>query len=139
MRDRELAETTRRTVETPDYEIETCVAYNYAAGPGEYQVRLNPDAQALPAPCRPYLTPAKARELAADLLAQADEADQRNGTPARPASAVEVMVDWAGRTFGQLSPAERAAVTRQAAGQLQAELTAAAPAIAKALDEAEEG
>ena len=42
-------------------------------------------------------------------------------------------VDWAGRTFGQLTPAERAQVTRQAASQLQAELQQNAPAIARVL------
>jgi len=96
MRDSELQESTRRTVETPDYEIETCVAYNYAAGPGEYQVRLNPDVQALPAPVRPYLTSVQARALAGDLLTQADEADARNGNaaaPQRAAAAVESFLD----------------------------------------------
>jgi hypothetical protein len=43
----------------------------------------------------------------------------------------------AGKTFGELSPADKAAASRQAAGQLQAELERAAPAIAEILkDEA---
>jgi len=43
----------------------------------------------------------------------------------------------AGLTFGELSPAQRAAATRRATAQLQAELTANADAIGAAMDAAE--
>jgi hypothetical protein len=46
-------------------------------------------------------------------------------------------VDWAGRTFGQLTPTERHQVTREAAATLSAELTAMAPAIAADMAEAD--
>jgi hypothetical protein len=45
----------------------------------------------------------------------------------------------AGKTFGELSPAERALETRQAARQLQAELERAAPAIAEIMNTTKEG
>lgn len=41
----------------------------------------------------------------------------------------------AGKTFGELTAAQRAAAVGRAAGQLQAELTAAAPAIAAVLEQ----
>jgi hypothetical protein len=42
-----------------------------------------------------------------------------------------------GRTLGEMTPEERRAVTRRAAAALQDELQRAAPAIARALDEAD--
>jgi hypothetical protein len=42
-----------------------------------------------------------------------------------------------GKTFGQLTPEEKRKASRQAGHRLQAELTASAPAIARALDEAD--
>lgn len=42
----------------------------------------------------------------------------------------------AGKTFGELTPAQQKAATRRAAGQLQDELQAAAPAISQIMDEA---
>lgn len=44
-------------------------------------------------------------------------------------------VDWAGRTFGQLSPDEKRRAAKAAGRQLSDELTAAAPAISKILAE----
>lgn len=41
----------------------------------------------------------------------------------------------AGKKFGELTAAQRAAATGRAAGQMQAELTAAAPAIAAVLEQ----
>jgi hypothetical protein len=46
----------------------------------------------------------------------------------------DTPVDWAGRTFGQLTEDEKRRVTRAAASQLAAELQAAAPAITEVLD-----
>jgi hypothetical protein len=206
--------TTTRRVTAGDYDVTTHVQYSLVEG--EYMVRLNPDAERLPTPPCPDLTAARARELARNLNAGADDADRRNGTvpercdvhggrslaacdhPAVPAAVAEAVrqfldeqlgrddmtlaeiaaeavaiatgastfepvedeptsyeparlqagprpdplvlaareaqalnepvevVEWAGRTFGQLTPAERARVTSQAAGQLQAELQASA-------------
>jgi hypothetical protein len=46
-----------------------------------------------------------------------------------------MTVNWAGRTFGQLTPAEKREVTRDAAERLAAELTAAAEQISAVLDQ----
>jgi hypothetical protein len=48
----------------------------------------------------------------------------------------EETVDWAGRTFGQLTSDERRRVTRAAAARMQDELTAAASAIGRIMDQA---
>ena len=42
-----------------------------------------------------------------------------------------------GKTLGEMSPAERAAVIKRAADRLQAELQASAPAIGRILDDAD--
>jgi len=124
MRDPE--ETTSRRVRTGHRTIETHVEYNLVDG--EYEVRLNPDADLLPSPPSPFMTTAQAEQLAADLTAQVAEARRRNGVPDAP-------VNWAGRTFGQLTADEKRRVTREAADRLQAELEDAAPAIARVLEE----
>jgi len=80
MRDPE--ETTSRTVRTGHRTIETHVEYNLVDG--EYEVRLNPDADLLPSPPSPFMTTAQAEQLAADLTAQVAEARRRNGTEATP-------------------------------------------------------
>src|SRR5213595_1746844 len=126
MRDPE--DTTRRTIDMPEHEITTHVEYNLVAG--EYQVVLNPDADMLPSRVKLYLPAEVNRALARDLAEQQAEADRRNDAEA-PA------VEWAGRTFGQLTDEEKRRVRTRAGAQLQAELTAAAPAIAKVLDDAD--
>lgn len=74
---------------------------------GGHAVRLNPDADKLPGSVT-TLTARQARLLARDLLFQADEADRRDGGGDNP-------VEWAGRTFGQLTADEKVRATRQAA------------------------
>jgi hypothetical protein len=127
-----------RTIEARYAQVSTGVDVNLIEGC--HDVMLNHDAGALPGKLT-TLSARQARQLAAALLEQANEADRRNGRPRQAYSicygpdepAQDEPVDWAGRTFGQLSPDERARATRKAAGQLQAELTAAAPAIAQVL------
>jgi hypothetical protein len=157
-------DTTRRLIEMPEHEITTHVEYSLIEG--RYVVVLNPDADYLPSRVKLYLPRETSQALVRDLTAQQAEADRRNHAedPERPcpgphAEAVPGQVwcgsepggplpashladraepvEWAGRTFGQLTADEKARATRQAAGQLQDELQAAAPAIAKVLAEAE--
>ena len=72
-----------KPVKTADDEtVETAVEYSLVDG--TYGVRLDPDVELLGTKPRPRLTAAAARQLAADLAAQADEADRRNG--AEPAA-----------------------------------------------------
>ncbi len=82
------------------------------------------------------------REIAAEIVGIATGASAFEPAEDEPAGyeparlqAEPEPVEWAGRTFGQLTDDEKARVTRQAAGQLQAELQAAAPAIAQVLDD----
>jgi hypothetical protein len=120
-----IEDATRRTITMPEHEITTHVEYSLIEG--KYVVVLNPDADMLPSRVKLYLPRETSQALARDLAEQQAEADRRN----------EPEVEWAGRTFGQLTADEKARVTRQAAGQLQTELQAAAPAIAQVLDEAD--
>jgi hypothetical protein len=69
--------TTTRRVTAGDYDVTTHVQYSLVEG--EHMVRLNPDAERLPTPPCPDLTAARARELARNLNAGADDADRRNG------------------------------------------------------------
>jgi hypothetical protein len=62
------------------------------------------------------------------------EAEAADAEPLEPADA-EAFVWPAGKTFGELSPAERRAAGRQAAARLERELVANADAIAEVLGE----
>jgi len=71
-----------KPVKTTDGEtVETAVEYSLVDG--TYGVRLDPDAELMGSKPRPRLTAQVARQLAVDLLDQADEADKRNGVRVR--------------------------------------------------------
>jgi hypothetical protein len=79
--------------------------------------------------------------LTGDALALAVMDDDGFGcaiTSAPEPPALEIIWHWpAGKTFGELSPADRAIASRQAARQLQAELERIAPAISAIMKESE--
>lgn len=80
-----------KTVQARYAQLTTEVDYNLIEGC--FDVRLNPDAEKLPGTLT-SLAPDEARELARDLLAQADEADRRDGaTVPRPVTRVRRFLD----------------------------------------------
>jgi hypothetical protein len=82
-----------KTVDAGDWKLATELDYSHIEG--GFQVTLNPDAEVVPAKVKPRMAPDVARQLARDLLAQADEADRRNSGRkiARPVTRVRRFLD----------------------------------------------